>query len=189
MLNGGEYNGVRVFAESTVTLFTQTCGAHRARSAGIPATTRAAAVNTSARAAFGHTSKGFTGTSIWMHTDRDIFVVLLTNSVYEPKLRRRPATVIADGVRADLAGRRRTRGHRARPKACRTCLAEFRADKAVGWNRRTPPHKVAVETVSATKKPSILQPNQRRRVRPHRSWACTAQGAIKPPTAPAKPPS
>ena len=32
--------------------------------------------------AFGHT--GFTGTSIWMDPDRDLFIILLTNRVNEP---------------------------------------------------------------------------------------------------------
>src|SRR3712207_6925404 len=36
--------------------------------------------------AFGHT--GFTGTSIWIDPDRDMFVILLTNRVYDARARR-----------------------------------------------------------------------------------------------------
>jgi CubicO group peptidase (beta-lactamase class C family) len=49
--------------------------------------------------AYGHT--GFTGTSLWIDPDRDMFVVLLTNRVHDARAKR-PAKVIAD-VRADLA--------------------------------------------------------------------------------------
>jgi serine-type D-Ala-D-Ala carboxypeptidase len=79
---------------------------------------------------FGHT--GFTGTSLWIDPDREMFVVLLTNRVHAARARR-PAKVISD-VRADLADA--------------ACLAvtdsrdgilempnSFRADRAVGWNR------------------------------------------------------
>ena len=49
--------------------------------------------------AYGHT--GFTGTSLWIDPEREMFVVLLTNRVHAARARR-PAKVIAD-VRADLA--------------------------------------------------------------------------------------
>ena len=98
MLNGGEYDGTRIVADSTVALFTK-------RAAG----TRALGWDTCGGSgscgkylgedAYGHT--GFTGTSLWIDTDRDMFVVLLTNRVHEARAKR-PAKVIAD-VRADLA--------------------------------------------------------------------------------------
>jgi CubicO group peptidase (beta-lactamase class C family) len=34
---------------------------------------------------FGHT--GFTGTSLWVDPERDLFVILLTNRVYAPRAR------------------------------------------------------------------------------------------------------
>ena len=37
-------------------------------------------------ATFGHT--GFTGTSLWIDPERDLFVVMLTNRVYAPRIRR-----------------------------------------------------------------------------------------------------
>jgi CubicO group peptidase (beta-lactamase class C family) len=129
MLNGGEYNGMRLIADSTVSLFTR-------RAAG----TRALGWDTCdgkgscgqylGERAYGHT--GFTGTSLWIDPERDMFVVLLTNRVHEAKAKR-PAKVISD-VRADLADAAAlavtdyAEGMLAMPRS-------FRADKAVDWNR------------------------------------------------------
>lgn len=129
MLNGGTYNGTRIFSDSTVALFST-------RAAG----TRALGWDTCGGSgscgsylgedAYGHT--GFTGTSLWIDPERDMFVVLLTNRVYEARAKR-PAKVIAD-VRADLADAAALAvtdyadGPMAMP-------AKFRADKAVDWNK------------------------------------------------------
>jgi CubicO group peptidase (beta-lactamase class C family) len=48
---------------------------------------------------YGHT--GWTGTSLWIDPDRDLFVVLLTNRAYAPRARR-PFTVLK-GVRGRIA--------------------------------------------------------------------------------------
>ncbi|MEO8336781.1 MAG: serine hydrolase, partial [bacterium] len=80
--------------------------------------------------AYGHT--GYTGTSLWIDPERDMFVVLLTNRVHAARARR-PAKVIAD-VRADLADAAALAvtdfagGPIAMPRS-------FRADLAVGWNK------------------------------------------------------
>ena len=133
MLNGGEYNGRRLIADSTVALFTT-------RAAG----TRALGWDTCGgegscgqylgEDAYGHT--GFTGTSLWIDPDRDMFVLLLTNRVHEARARR-PAKVIAD-VRADLsdAAALAVTDYGDGPMVM---PAKFRADKAAGWN--TPVHK------------------------------------------------
>jgi len=129
MLNGGEYNGTRIVADSTVALFSK-------RAAG----TRALGWDTCGGSgscgqylgedAYGHT--GFTGTSLWIDPERDMFIVLLTNRVHDARARR-PAKVIAD-VRADLADAAALAvtdyadGPMAMP-------AKFRADRAVDWNR------------------------------------------------------
>src|SRR2546423_10165357 len=134
MLNGGEYDGTRIIADSTVALFTKraagtralgwdTCGGHG--SCGMYLSDRA----------YGHT--GFTGTSLWIDPDREMFVILLTNRVHAARAKR-PATVIED-VRADLSDAAALAvmdygdGVLAMP-------AKFRADRAVGWNR---PERVA----------------------------------------------
>jgi serine-type D-Ala-D-Ala carboxypeptidase len=129
MLDGGQYGGTRLIADSTVALFTK-------RAAG----TRALGWDTCGGSgscgkylnedAYGHT--GYTGTSLWIDPDRDMFVVLLTNRVHEARANR-PAKVIAD-VRADLADAAALAvtdyadGPMVMP-------AKFRADKAVDWNR------------------------------------------------------
>jgi CubicO group peptidase (beta-lactamase class C family) len=129
MLNGGSYNGVRVLADSTVRLFTR-------RAAG----TRALGWDTCngqggcgsimTGNAYGHT--GYTGTSIWLDPERDMFVVLLTNRVHAARAQR-PAKVISD-VRADLADAAELSVLDA-PTGVRDMPAGFRADAAAGWNR------------------------------------------------------
>jgi len=134
LLNGGQYNGVRIVSDSTVALFTRRAagpgswnGSSRALgwdtadgdgSSGIYLTPRA----------YGHT--GFTGTSMWIDPERQMFVILLTNRVHAARAKR-PGRVIAD-VRADLSD----------AAAFAVTDAEFaidekvayRADKRVGWN-------------------------------------------------------
>lgn len=101
LLNGGEYDGVRIFREETVRLFTTRSAGTRALgwdtcdSANVHAT---CGRYLSARA-YGHT--GFTGTSLWIDPDRALFMLLLTNRVDDARARR-PALVIHD-VRADIA--------------------------------------------------------------------------------------
>ncbi len=136
MLNGGTYNGVRIVADSTVKLFTT-----RAPHAG----TRALGWDTCngdggcgqfmGSNAYGHT--GFTGTSIWIDPDRQMFVILLTNRVYDPKVRY-SMTAIAD-VRADLADAA-VLAVEDDPDAPIAMPAGWRTDRQLGWNhvpRRT----------------------------------------------------
>jgi CubicO group peptidase (beta-lactamase class C family) len=129
LLNGGSYDGHRIVADSTVRLFTR-------RSAG----TRALGWDTCAgeygcgtymgRNAYGHT--GFTGTSLWIDPEREMFVILLTNRVHAAKARR-PAKVISD-VRADLADAAALAVIDSR-EGLLDMPRSFRADRAVGWNR------------------------------------------------------
>jgi len=130
LLNSGIYNGHRIVADSTVSMFT-----HRTEVG-----TRALGWDScdgnggcgqylSARA-FGHT--GFTGTSIWIDPDRQMFVILLTNRVHAAKAKR-PSTVIAD-VRSDLSDAAAL-AVMDDPGGPRMMPASFRADKAEDWNR------------------------------------------------------
>ena len=129
LLNGGTFNGTRILADSTVTLFTKRAAGTRALGWDTCAGEFGCGKYMSANA-YGHT--GFTGTSLWIDPDRDMFVVLLTNRVHAAKARR-PAKVISD-VRADLADAAALAvtdvrgGPLAMPRT-------FRADRAVGWNR------------------------------------------------------
>ncbi|MGH7668694.1 MAG: serine hydrolase domain-containing protein [Gemmatimonadaceae bacterium] len=147
MLNGGTYNGVRIVADSTVKLFTT-----RAPHAG----TRALGWDTCNgeggcgqfmdSTAYGHT--GFTGTSIWIDPDRQMFVILLTNRVYDPKVRY-SMTAIAD-VRADLADAA-VLAVQDDPDAPVAMPAGWRTDRQLGWNhaRRRTRHKVTRHKAAA----------------------------------------
>lgn len=80
MLNGGEYDGVRILKPQTIARWTAPQNGHSSRALGwdTPAPRSSAGDFFSPRA-FGHT--GFTGTSIWIDPARGLFVVLLTNRV------------------------------------------------------------------------------------------------------------
>jgi CubicO group peptidase (beta-lactamase class C family) len=132
MLGGGSYDGVRIFSDSTVALFTR-------RSAG----TRALGWETCAggascgqhmgERAFGHT--GFTGTSIWIDPERDLFVIVLSNRIHElPGGRVPPGAVLAD-VRADVADI----AELSLPLAgvLPAMPARLRADRGIGWPARS----------------------------------------------------
>jgi CubicO group peptidase (beta-lactamase class C family) len=127
MLNRGSYNGVRIASDSAVEKFTTRVTGTRAlgwdTSDG-----EGSAGDYFGKRAFGHT--GFTGTSLWIDPDRELFVILLTNRVHAPKARR-PARVIAD-VRADLAD---AAALSVVDDGILRMPASFRSDKAVGWNR------------------------------------------------------
>jgi CubicO group peptidase (beta-lactamase class C family) len=100
MLNGGTLDGRRVVGDSTVALFTR-------RTAGW----RALGWDTCGGggscghylgpAAFGHT--GFTGTSLWIDPERELFVIVLTNAVVgRPGGGEAPVAILHD-VRQDIA--------------------------------------------------------------------------------------
>lgn len=80
LLNGGEYNGVRVVQPTTVARWTARQNPRSSRALGwdTPAQRSSAGRHFSPRS-FGHT--GFTGTSMWLDPERGLFVVLLTNRV------------------------------------------------------------------------------------------------------------
>ena len=82
LLNGGTYDHRRILARSTVSRWTR-------RQNGPEGSSRAVGWDTAhpsqswtmfSERAFGHT--GFTGTSIWLDPQRDLFVILLTNRVH-----------------------------------------------------------------------------------------------------------
>ena len=129
LLDGGVYNGVRVVADSTVQLFTRRAAGHRALGWDTCDGGAGCGQFMSARA-FGHT--GFTGTSLWIDPDRQMFVVLLTNRVHAARARR-PSKVIAD-VRNDLADAA-VLAVMDDPGGVLAMPASFRADLAQDWNR------------------------------------------------------
>jgi CubicO group peptidase (beta-lactamase class C family) len=133
MLNGGTYDGTRIVADSTIALFTKRASGTRALGWDTCGGSGSCGSYLGSEA-YGHT--GFTGTSLWIDPDRDMFVVLLTNRVHEAKARR-PAKVIAD-VRADLsdAAALAVTDYADGPLAM---PAKFRADRAIDWNKPARP--------------------------------------------------
>jgi len=129
MLNGGIYQGTRIISDSTVRLFTQRAAGSRALGWEM-AEGRHGAGEYLSPTAYGHV--GFTGTSMWIDPQRNMFIILLTNRVHAARARR-PATVIAD-VRADLAD---AAALAVTDEDLRISAmpAAFRADRAVNWNK------------------------------------------------------
>ena len=99
LLNGGQYNGVRVFSDSAVRLFTQTTTGWRALGWETCGGSGSCGQHL-ARTAYGHT--GFTGTSFWIDPSREMFVIVLSNWVHGGVGHRPTRWVLAD-VRADVA--------------------------------------------------------------------------------------
>lgn len=158
MLNGGEYEGVRIVSDSTVARFTQRAAGSRALGWEV-ADGRHGAGEYLGPSAYGHV--GFTGTSLWIDPERNMFVILLTNRVHEARVKR-PSTVIAD-IRADLADVAAL-AVTDDDLAIGAMPASFRADRAVNWNkplrtrrsRRARP--VAKPTSTATAKTTVKRP-------------------------------
>lgn len=131
MLNRGEINGVRIVSDSTVALFTARTAARGTRALGWDTCANDGSCGKYlSSTAYGHT--GFTGTSLWIDPERDLFVILLTNRVHAAKARR-PSKVIAD-VRADIADAAALSVRDANG-ALLAMPTSFRADRAAGWNR------------------------------------------------------
>jgi serine-type D-Ala-D-Ala carboxypeptidase len=148
MLNGGEFGGVRVLSDSTVRLFTRRTAGHRALGWDT-AEEGFGAGNYLTERAYGHT--GFTGTSIWIDPERNMYMILLTNRVYEAKAKR-PKKVIAD-VRSDLSDAA-VLAVMDSPDGVLRMPNAFRADRAVGWNpvRRKKSRRIGstTKTISRT---------------------------------------
>lgn len=85
MLNGGSYGHKRLLKRDTINYFTAKQNiAESTRALGWDKASRAPDRSSGGRYvsdnAFGHT--GFTGTSMWIDPDKDLFIILLTNRVH-----------------------------------------------------------------------------------------------------------
>ena len=165
MLNGGTYDGTRIIADSTVHLFTSRASGSRALGWEVADGTHGAGSYLSG-SAYGHT--GFTGTSMWIDPDREMFVILLTNRVHAARAKR-PAKVISD-VRADLADAAALAVTDAN-LAVAEMPVSFRADREIGWNRavrvaRSIRHKVSlsVKKAVATVKKAVTKSPAKKKV-------------------------
>ncbi len=175
MLNRGVYMGTRIISDSTVDRFTartagsralgwDTCAGHNGVGCGRYMSSRA----------YGHT--GFTGTSIWIDPERDMFVVLLTNRVFESRARR-PERVISD-VRADLAD---ASAWAVTAPGVAVELDEdpqFRADYATGWN---PAPSVRYRSTGCTvsRGRALARKSSGRSAKARRTAACRSSGKAK----------
>ena len=130
ILEGGEYKGVRIVSDSTIKLFTTRAAGSRALGWAM-ADGQWGSGRFMSEGSFGHV--GYTGTSLWIDPDREMFVVLLTNRVHAARARQ-PAKVIAD-VRADLTDAAAI-AVTDDPSQTIAMPASFRSDAAKGWNRR-----------------------------------------------------
>ncbi len=133
MLNGGEYAGTRIVKEETVRLFTTPVRDHRALGWEVAAGERGAGEYLSDRA-FGHV--GYTGTSLWIDPEREMFVILLTNRVHAARARR-PGIIIAD-VRHDLADAAALAVTDEPLLRQVAWPRSFRVDQAADWTRGRP---------------------------------------------------
>ncbi|HJS73668.1 MAG TPA: serine hydrolase, partial [Vicinamibacteria bacterium] len=83
MLNGGVYGGRRLLNANTIALFTRRAnlvpGSSRALGWDTPSEPSSAGKLFSS-SSYGHT--GFTGTSLWIDPERELFAILLTNRVH-----------------------------------------------------------------------------------------------------------
>jgi CubicO group peptidase (beta-lactamase class C family) len=166
MLNGGTYDGTRIIADSTVHLFTARASGSRALGWEVADGTHGAG-NYLSGSAYGHT--GFTGTSMWIDPDREMFVILLTNRVHAARAKR-PAKVISD-VRADLADAAAL-AVTDKNLAVAEMPVSFRADREVGWNRavrvaRSIRHKVSLsvkKAVATVKKAVTRKPATKKKI-------------------------
>ncbi|HSF13933.1 MAG TPA: glycoside hydrolase family 3 N-terminal domain-containing protein [Vicinamibacteria bacterium] len=90
MLNGGAYNGRRLLNARTIARFTSRAnlveGSSRALGWDTPSEPSSAGLYFSS-ASFGHT--GFTGTSLWIDPERELFAILLTNRVHPTRENRK----------------------------------------------------------------------------------------------------
>lgn len=95
LLAGGRSpSGVRVFEAGTVRTFTARGPGNRALGWDMRDTTDATSqAGSLTAAAFGH--GGYTGTSIWIDPVGDLFVVMLTNRVYDPRTSRSISKLLA----------------------------------------------------------------------------------------------
>jgi len=99
MLDGGVAGSTRLFADSIARMFTQPGPDWRALGWQTCPGDGSCGQYLSSRA-FGHT--GFTGTSIWIDPERDLFVIVLTNRVYARTSGGVASEAIVQDVRSDV---------------------------------------------------------------------------------------
>lgn len=128
MLDGGTYHGIRIVRDSTVALFTRRAAGWRALGWETCAG-GASCGRYMSDLAYGHT--GFTGTSIWIDPENDLFVIVLANRMHELPDGHAPESAVLADVRADIADIAELSV--ADDSVRRDMPAAMRADLAIGW--------------------------------------------------------
>lgn len=132
MLNRGTYGGLRLIADSTVRRFTALQTDTRTYGWMIANGEQGSGEFLSG-STYGHA--GYTGTSLWIDPERELFVIILTNRVHDPRARR-PGIIIAD-VRHDVADAAALAIQDDRTLASVSWPREFRVDQRPDWNPPT----------------------------------------------------
>jgi len=106
LLNGGDFNGAHILKASTIARWTARQDKESSRALGwdTPSPHSSAGRYFSMRS-FGHT--GFTGTSIWVDPEKQLYVVLLTNRVNPTRQNQKQAPLrraVADAVQRAVIG-------------------------------------------------------------------------------------
>jgi CubicO group peptidase (beta-lactamase class C family) len=111
MLDGGRANDRRIVSSATIDLFTRRAGIVPGSDRALGWDTRSAEGSSAGTlfspSAFGHT--GFTGTSLWIDPERELYLILLTNRVHPTRENRKIAQVrpaVADAVVRAIESRR-----------------------------------------------------------------------------------
>jgi serine-type D-Ala-D-Ala carboxypeptidase len=128
MLDNGMSFGKRIFTDSTVSEFTSPGPGWRGLGWETCYGGGSCGRYLSARA-FGHT--GFTGTSMWIDPERDVFIIVLTNWIHGRATGRTAPVAVLQDVRgdiADLAALAITEGG-----AERTMTWPLRSELQIGW--------------------------------------------------------
>ncbi len=116
MLSGGTWSGRRLVREETVRIFTRRFSTASSRAFGWDTPSEeSSAGDYFSSSSYGHT--GFTGTSIWIDPERDVFLILLTNRVNPSRnnqrhgpLRRDLADAVQQAIRDVVVTKRIDRG-------------------------------------------------------------------------------
>jgi CubicO group peptidase (beta-lactamase class C family) len=128
MLERGSYHGKRLVRDNTVALFTtRWTGAGRQALGWETCAGGGSCGQYLGPTAFGHT--GFTGTSIWVDPDRDLFVIVLTNWLANGA-RGGVAPVAVHDVRSDIADVAALAVMDGEPRAM---PERMRSDIRIGW--------------------------------------------------------
>lgn len=131
MVNRGSYGGTRLIADSTVRRFTSLQAGNRTFGWMIASGEQGSGEFLSERT-YGHA--GYTGTSIWIDPERELFVIILTNRVHDPRTVR--AGVIIADVRHDVADAAALAIADDRTLAQVSWPRDFRVDQRPDWNPR-----------------------------------------------------